>query len=173
MNAQHEPSRELTDHERREVARRMEVVGAIVWGTESLLYRRDPFAEGVKECGSKIRSKWAIALGSLAVAAVWLGRDSPDLSWLYSVGTTSLILLAAFWFLPALSDWFIAERKLELIDAQLWEMRYRWLANGGNDAQFSDLKALHQPDIGLDRDASEYGQWWRAVRVEMQERAML
>ncbi len=109
----------------------------------------------------------------LAATAVWLGRDSPELSWLHSAGTTSLILLAAFWFLPVLPDWLIAERKLEHIDAQLWEMKYRWLANGGNDAQFDDLKALHQPDIGMERDTSEYREWWYAVRAEMQEQAML
>ncbi len=63
MSEQREPSRELADDERRELAHRMEVVGAIVWGTASLLYRRDPFAERVKEYASRFRSKWAIALG--------------------------------------------------------------------------------------------------------------
>lgn len=173
MSAQSEPTRDLTEHERRELAHRMEVVAAIAWGTESLLYRRDPFAEGVKEYASNVRSKWGMAMVILAAIAAWLGRDSPDFSWLHLLGTTALIFLAGVWYLPVLAHWFDAERKLELLDAQLWEMQYRWLANGGNDAQFRNLKALHQPGIGMNRDSSEYGEWWRAVRAELQEKAML
>ncbi|MCO6441408.1 MAG: hypothetical protein J5I81_10050 [Nitrococcus mobilis] len=171
MSEQREP-RELTEDERRDLTRRMEVVAAVAWGVQSLLYRRDPHAEGIKEYAGRFRSKWAIGLSVVAIAAIGIGRDLLDLPWLNSAGTTLLVLLG-FWFLPVLPAWFIAERKVERIDAQLWEMHYRWLANGGNDAQFNDLKALHQPDIGIDLDTSEYRKWWYEVRGEMRERSML
>ncbi|MCD6682098.1 MAG: hypothetical protein LT102_15885 [Burkholderiaceae bacterium] len=169
MSEQRQP-RELTGDERRELTRRMDVVYAVMWGTANLLSRRDLLVEQVKEYGGRFRSKWGIGLVILAAIVAWLG-DSADWPWLHSAGTTSLVLLA-FWFLPVLPDWYIAERKLERIDAQLWEMRYRWRANGGNDAQFDDLKALHQPDVGIELDTDEYGHWWHAVRAEMQEKAM-
>lgn len=166
-------SNELTDDERRDLKRRLEVVGAIVSEVQRLLYERDPFAEQVHELSARIRGKWTIALVALAILAVGVGREVSGFTWLESVGIGVLFLVGGLWLLPAVIGLLFAQCKLERLDARLREMRYRWLANGGNAVRFDDLKALHQARVGISLDGCEYERWWRAVRTEMQKKAML
>lgn len=172
MNEPSESS-ELTDDERRDLKRRLEVVGAIVSEVDRLLCRREPFAELLQDASAMLLNKWSGAWAALAILLIWIGRNLSDFTWLELVGITILCFGGVIWVLIPSINSFDARQNLGRIDAQLWEMHYRWLANGGHAKQFDDLKALHQPRVGIPVGSCEYERWWNAVRSQMQGKAML
>jgi hypothetical protein len=81
------------------------------------------------------------------------------LGWLDMAGKTIFVGIG-IGYVYVIPIYVLATRRLEEVDAQLLELRYRWLANGGLQDALDSLKAMYKPDTGIDYGTTQYREWW-------------
>lgn len=81
-----------------------------------------------------------------------------------------MLILAAGSYGNNLLEHLTKSRILAAIDGRLWDQRDRWNSIGCSALDFASLRAMHKPDVGVDMDSDEYGQWWHAAKQELERR---
>ena len=155
----------LTETEEREFRRRMEIVSSTVWAVQQLLERREILVDQIRALDSGKTVGAVVGLSVLGGLFYWFG--GPDgVAWI-----RTLAILAWIWagstYVQTLLEVAPLRRKRDEVEWRLWDLRLRWVTNGGQEYDVARLEKMHQPYYGINLDTEEYRAWWREVREQM------
>ena len=153
---------QLSEVQKIEYRRRLDVCHASMASVEALVHERIESSEAIKEQGNFAKARWPWVVIGLAVLVHW-GADTAEIAWLKSAALIVGLLVAWMFVQSGVSDWQ-ARSNLKHVEREIARLLFHWVSAGAPSHSFYEYAALVQ-SLGTSPDWKES----RSINTELRK----